>query len=89
MKLEKLKSTVENIYKVNSFNLEEYQDKYYFQKKLQENFPVFTEQEIYKAVENSLINKEGLQKEDYIEVLTNELYSIYLTKKVEDDSGIG
>ena len=64
---------------INSFNLGEYQDKYYFQKKLKEEIPEFSEQEIYAAIEKYFkTNKESTGK--LIIELSDELYNLYLEK---------
>jgi hypothetical protein len=73
------KEYIEKIFKINAFNLSEYQDKFYFKKKILEKAPEFTESEIYSTISN--LNREKLSKKDkFIGKLTSNLYAIYLTK---------
>jgi hypothetical protein len=73
------KEYIEKIFKINAFNLSEYQDKFYFKKKILEKAPELTESEIYSTISN--LNREKLSKKDkFIGKLTSNLYAIYLTK---------
>lgn len=77
------KEYIEKIFKINAFNLNEYQDKYYFKKKILERAPELTEIEIYSIISN-LTEKRFSKKDKFIGKLTSNLYAIYLTK--ENDS---
>ena len=80
MSLEDFVILVKQIFKISFFKLEEYQDKYYFQKKVREIFPQFSNEEIYSAIDNSLTKEVNLTKKDYISNVSRELYSIYKVK---------
>ena len=71
-----IKNFIETTIQINAFNLLEYQDKYYFQKKIQEELPLFSEKEIYQAIEKFLSNGN----KDSVNKLSDELYNIYLAK---------
>ena len=62
-----------------SFNLQEYQDKYYFQKKVKEELPEFSDKEIYNAIDKFLSKNLQRDKKSFDEFI-DELFNIYLAK---------
>lgn len=77
----KLRDIVEKIFQINVFNLNEYQDKYYFQKKVLEEVPEFSHKEVYSAVENLLSKSNNFNSKDFTNKLSDELYTIYLARE--------
>jgi hypothetical protein len=77
----KLRDIVGKIIRINSFNLEEYQDKYYFQKKVQEIIPEISNREIYWAIETLLAKGTNFNNKEFVSDLSNKLYMIYLNKE--------
>lgn len=80
LKSYELKQNIEKIIKINSFNLSEYQDKYYFQQKLLEIIPEISTEEVYSAIESLFANGIDYNSKEFVNDLTNELYSIYLVR---------
>ena len=70
---------VEDTISLNGFNLTEYQDKYYFKKKMLEVFPQFTEKDIYEAINNSIDNSQPM-KSNLASSIISELFKIYSAK---------
>lgn len=64
---------------IYSFNLQEYQDKYYFQKKVKEELPEFSDKEIYNAIDKFLSENLQSDKKSF-DGLIDELFNIYLAK---------
>ena len=64
---------------IYSFNLQEYQDKYYFQKKVKEELPEFSDKEIYNAIDKFLSKNLQRDKKSF-NGLIDELFNIYLAK---------
>ena len=64
---------------IYSFNLQEYQDKYYFQKKVKEELPEFSDKEIYNAIDKFLSKNLQPDKKSF-DGLIDELFNIYLAK---------
>jgi hypothetical protein len=64
---------------INAFNLGEYQDKYYFQKKLKELVPELSEKEIYSTIDK-YFSKDQESSKTQVKHLCEELYQIYQTK---------
>lgn len=77
LKSYELKQNIEKIIEINSFNLSEYQDKYYFQQKLLEIVPEVSTEEVYSAIESLFANGIDYNSKEFVNDLTNELYSIY------------
>ncbi|QQS35281.1 MAG: hypothetical protein IPM56_13640 [Ignavibacteriales bacterium] len=75
---------VNSILKIYHFNIEEYQDKFYFQKKINERFPLLLHEEIFGAINNVLDNKDSLSQKEYIISVTDKLYDILLSKQGND-----
>lgn len=75
---------IDELVKVNHFNIEEYQDKFYFQKKIKEKFPSLLNEEIFSAINNVLDNKDSLTQKEYITSVTDKLYDILLSKQGND-----
>lgn len=80
LKSYELKQNIEKIIKINSFNLSEYQDKYYFQQKLLEIIPEISAEEVYSAIEVLLSKGINYDGKEFVNDLTKELYSIYLVR---------
>jgi hypothetical protein len=67
---------IKTIIEENLFNIEEYQDKYYFKKKVQEYFPKISDEFIFSAI-------DSFNKDDYTSIcgqrslqeLSEKLYS--------------
>ncbi len=58
------------------FNIEEYQDKYYFKKKVKEYFPQFTDEIIFSAIESyNKNNSSYLRRQRSLQVLSEKLYN--------------
>jgi len=70
---------VEDTITLNGFNLTEYQDKYYFKKKMLEVFPQFTEKDIYDTINNSIDNSPPM-KSNLAALIISELFKIYSAK---------
>ena len=67
---------IKSIIEENLFNIEEYQDKYYFKKKVQEYFPVISDELIFSAIES--FNKDVypfLRRQKSLQELSEKLYS--------------
>jgi len=64
---------------IYSFNLQEYQDKYYFQKKVKEELPEFSDKEIYNAIDKFLSKNLQRDKKSF-DGLIDELFNIHLAK---------
>lgn len=75
-----LRNFIDKTIRINAFNLREYQDKYYFQKKIQEKIPEFSDKEIYLIIENLLTKGKKLNSKFFVNELSNELFLIYLSK---------
>ncbi len=74
-----IRNVVEKTMQINSFNLQEYQDKYYFQKKVQEELLELSDKEIYFAIDKFLSNSIQPNKKSF-DGLVDELFNVYLTK---------
>jgi len=57
--------------------VEEYQDKYYFKKQIQELFPELSDEIIYKAINfaNKVV-KTPRKKNEYINALSSKMFSL-------------
>ena len=67
---------IKSIIEENLFNIEEYQDKYYFKKKVQEYFPVIPDELIFSAIDS--FNKDEysyLRRQKPLQELSEMLYS--------------
>jgi hypothetical protein len=74
-----IRNVVKTVMQIYSFNLQEYQDKYYFQKKVKEELPEFSDKEIYNAIDKFL--SKNLQRDKIsFDGLIDELFNIYLAK---------
>lgn len=74
-----IRNVVEKTMQINSFNLLEYQDKYYFQKKVQEELLELSDKEIYRAIDKFLSNSINPNKYSF-DGLVDELFNVYLAK---------
>lgn len=74
-----IRNVVKTVMQIYSFNLQEYQDKYYFQKKVQEELPEFSDKEIYSAIDKFLSNNFQPNKKSF-DGLIDELFNVYLAK---------
>ncbi len=69
-----LKEQIKEILIYDSLNTKEYQDKFYFVKKLRLLLPDVPEDKIYKAVENTnILLQSPINKKKYVDLLTNKL----------------
>ena len=67
---------IKTIIEDNHFNIEEYQDKYYFKKKVQEYFPRFSDEIIFSAIESYIKNDSSyLPRQKSLQALSEKLYS--------------
>jgi septation ring formation regulator EzrA len=67
---------IKSIIEENLFNIEEYQDKYYFKKKVQEYFPRISDEFIFTAIESFNKNAySGLYRQRSLQELSHKLYS--------------
>ena len=74
-----IRNVVKTVMQIYSFNLQEYQDKYYFQKKVKEELPEFSDKEIYNAIDKFLSKNLQRDKKSF-NGLIDELFNIYLAK---------
>ena len=74
-----IRNVVKTVMQIYSFNLQEYQDKYYFQKKVKEELPEFSDKEIYNAIDKFLSKNLQRDKKSF-DGLIDELFNIYLAK---------
>lgn len=74
-----ISNVVKTVMQIYSFNLQEYQDKYYFQKKVKEELPEFSDKEIYNAIDKFLSKNLQPDKKSF-DGLIDELFNIYLAK---------
>jgi len=74
-----IRNVVKTVMQIYSFNLQEYQDKYYFQKKVKEELPEFSDKEIYNAIDKFLSKNLQPDKKSFDELI-DELFNIYLAK---------
>jgi len=74
-----ISNVVKTVMQIYSFNLQEYQDKYYFQKKVKEELPEFSDKEIYNAIDKFLSKTLHPDKKSF-DGLIDELFNIYLAK---------
>jgi hypothetical protein len=74
-----IRNVVKTVMQIYSFNLQEYQDKYYFQKKVKEELPEFSDKEIYNAIDKFLSENLQSDKKSF-DGLIDELFNIYLAK---------
>ena len=74
-----IRKVVKTVMQIYSFNLQEYQDKYYFQKKVKEELPEFSDKEIYNAIDKFLSKNLQSNKKSF-DGLIDELFNIYLAK---------
>lgn len=79
IKLSQIQKIIRKTINIYSFNVEEYQDKYYFRKKLQEIVPELDDQSIYNAI-NNYLNTYKVFSNGTIDELGNEIYKQYLAK---------
>jgi len=71
---------IKTIIEDNHFNIEEYQDKYYFKKKVQEYFPGFSDEIIFAAIDSYIKNDSSyLHREKPLQSLSEKLYYGALT----------
>ncbi len=66
---------IKTIFEENLFNIEEYQDKYYFKKKVQEYFPNVSDNIIFDAIDS--FNKDTsiqFQRQRPLQQLSQKLY---------------
>ena len=80
---QELFSFMDKITQINAFNLNEYQDKFYFQKKVQQRFPEFTAMEIYSTINNLLVLSMSYNRKNFIKQLSEKLFAIYKLKENE------
>ena len=80
-----IRNVVEKTMEINSFNLQEYQDKYYFQKKVQIELPELSDKEIYTAIDRFLSNNSQPGKKSF-NGLIDELFNVYLAKANDSSS---
>jgi hypothetical protein len=72
---------IKTIVEENHFNIEEYQDKYYFKKKVQEYFPQFSDEIIFSAIESyNKNNSSDLRRQKSLQVLSEKLYKGVLSR---------
>ncbi len=72
---------IKTIINENHFNIEEYQDKYYFKKKLQECFPQFTDEIIFSAIETyNKNNSSFIRGQKSLQTLSERLYNGVLSR---------
>jgi hypothetical protein len=67
---------IKTIIEENLFNIDEYQDKYYFKKKVQEYFPRISDEFIFTAINS--FNKDDykrLSRQRSLQELSEKLYS--------------
>jgi septation ring formation regulator EzrA len=67
---------IKQIIEENLFNIEEYQDKYYFKKKVQEYFPRISDEYIFTAIDS--FNKDdyrNLHRQRSLQGLSEKLYT--------------
>lgn len=67
---------IKSIIEENLFNIDEYQDKYYFKKKVQEYFPRISDEFIFTALNS--FNKDDyklLSRQKSLQELSEKLYS--------------
>lgn len=74
-----IRNVVKTVMQIYSFNLQEYQDKYYFQKKVKEELPEFSDKEIYNAIDKFLSKNLQPDKKSF-DGLIDELFNIYSAK---------
>ena len=74
-----IRNVVKTVMQTYSFNLQEYQDKYYFQKKVKEELTEFSDKEIYNAIDKFLSKNLQRDKKSFDEFI-DELFNIYLAK---------
>ena len=74
-----ISNVVKTVMQIYSFNLQEYQDKYYFQKKVKEELPEFSDKEIYNAIDKFLSKNLQPDKKSF-DGLIDELFKVYLAK---------
>ncbi len=69
-------NVIKTIIEENLLNIEEYQDKYYFKKKVQEYFPKFSDDLIFSAI-NSFNNDaySRFYRQRSLQLLSQKLYS--------------
>ena len=79
IKLSQIQKIIKKTILVYNFNVEEYQDKYYFRKKLQEILPELDDLTIYNAI-NNYLNTYKVFSNGTIDELGNEIYKQYLAK---------
>ena len=68
-------NVIKTIIEENLLNIEEYQDKYYFKKKVQEYFPIFSDELIFSAINS--FNKDAysrLYRQRSLQLLSQKLY---------------
>lgn len=73
------KGYIEEIISINGFNLAEYQDKYYFQKKVSEKLPEFNENEIYTVIQK-FFGENLISAKDSVTQVIDELFRMYSDK---------
>jgi len=85
LNLNQFKEYIENNINLNGFNLAEYQDKYYFQKKVLEVFPQMSEKDIYDAIDKSIINNQSKLKDSFTQIIS-ELFKLYSSSANDSNS---
>lgn len=76
----KFRTIIRTTLRIHGFNLAEYQDKYYFQKKIHELLPQLSEKDIYTVIVK--LQKESVDtvNNNLVDLISDELYNIYLEK---------
>ena len=85
LNLSQFSEYIVNTININGFNLAEYQDKYYFQKKVLEVFPQMSEKEVYEAIDKSVNNNQSKMKES-VTLIVNELFKLYSLRTNDSNS---
>jgi 4-diphosphocytidyl-2C-methyl-D-erythritol kinase len=72
-----LMSMLDNLLLQDQINIKEYQDKYFFIKEIEEHFPSFGEEVLYKALENTNnYYHKPVKKRLFIDKFTAEIYKM-------------
>lgn len=72
-----LMSLLNSLLLQDQISIKEYQDKYFFIKRIEEHFPFFGEEILYKALENTNnYYHEPVKKRLFIDKFTSEIYKM-------------
>ncbi len=76
----KFRTIIKTTLQIHGFNLSEYQDQYYFRKKIHELLPQLSEKDISIVIVKLQTESVDTVNNNLVDLISDELYNIYLEK---------